>query len=106
MLKHKLKNMVGGWFIGNFDPCALQTKDFEVCYKTHKKGEQWPRHVHKIAAEITLLVRGQMMMNDKLVRPGDIITVEPGEAIKPTFITDCELVVVKTPSVPGDKYEV
>jgi len=64
------------------------------------------RHVHKIAAEITLLVRGQMMMNDKLIRPGDIITVEPGEVIKPTFITDCEVVIIKTPSVPGDKYEV
>jgi hypothetical protein len=67
MLKHKLKNMTGGWFIGNFDPCALQTKDFEVCYKCHKKGEPWPRHYHKIAAEVTLLVRGQMMLDRKSV---------------------------------------
>ena len=46
------------------------------------------------------------MLNDKLIRPGDIITIEPGEVTKATFITDCELVIVKTPSVPGDKYEV
>jgi len=51
--------MDGGWFIGDFEPSVLRTSDFEVCYKEHKKGEDWPRHYHKEATEYNLLLRRQ-----------------------------------------------
>lgn len=29
--------MKGGWFVGDFEPTAYKTKDFEVAYKFHYK---------------------------------------------------------------------
>ena len=37
---------------------------------------------------------------------GDVFVIEPGEVAEPEFLEDCQLVCVKTPSLPGDKYEV
>ncbi len=37
---------------------------------------------------------------------GDIFVLEPGEIADPIFHERCELIVVKTPSVKGDKFEV
>ena len=39
--------MVKGWFVGDFEPSVYKTKEFEVGYFTHKKGEKWPFHYHK-----------------------------------------------------------
>ena len=44
----KFNIMKDGWFIGNFKPTAYQTQQFEVCYKKHKKGEDWALHYHKV----------------------------------------------------------
>lgn len=97
--------MKGGWFIGNFNPAAYKTKEFEVCYKQHKKGEIWETHYHKIATEINFLISGSMIIQDTTLNAGDIFVMEPGEIADPTFLEDCSLVVVKTPSIKYDKYE-
>ena len=57
---NKIEEMVGGWFIGDFEPSVLKTKDFEVCYKFHHAGEIWDNHYHKVATEINYLIRGKM----------------------------------------------
>ncbi len=100
----KGKDMKGGWFVGDFEPTAYKTKDFEVSYKTHPKGEIWDNHYHKIATEINYLIRGKMKLSGTTLEEGDIFILHPGEIAIPEFLTDCELVVVKTPSVKGDKY--
>ncbi len=100
----KSKNMIGGWFVGDFEPTAYKTKDFEVSYKTHPQGEIWDNHYHKIATEINYLIRGKMKLSGTTLEEGDIFILHPGEVAVPEFLTDCELVVVKTPSVKGDKY--
>ncbi len=33
------------------------------------------------------------------------IVFEPYEVADPIFLEDCEVLVIKTPSVPGDKFE-
>jgi len=104
MLKEKLSNMTRGWFIGNFEPSLLKTKDFEVGILTHKKGEEWPKHYHKIATEYTVLISGSMTICGELIEPGTIFILEPDEIADPIFHEDCTVVVVKTPSVIGDKY--
>ena len=43
-------------------------------------------------------------MNDAHYGPGDIIMIEPGEATDFEALSDVTTVVVKTPSVAGDKY--
>lgn len=99
----KISDMKGGWFIGNFNPTAYETDEFEVCYKTHKKGEEWDTHYHKIATEINYLIKGKILIQDTLLTSGDIFIMHPYEVANPVFLEDCELVIVKTPSVTDDK---
>lgn len=40
----------------------------------------------------------------RLIFEGDIILIEPGEFTKFKSVTDSTTVVVKTPSIVGDKY--
>jgi len=96
----------GGWFVGDFEPSAYRTKEFEVCYKVHTKGEEWPKHYHKVATEINYLMRGTMMVQGKKLEAGDVFILGPGEVADPEFLEDCELIVIKTPSLIGDKYPV
>lgn len=99
----KLSTMKDGWFLGNFSPTVYQTAAFEVAVKTHKAGEHWPAHYQRQAVEYTVVLHGKMTLNGTMVRPGDIIRVEPEEVIQPVFYTDVEVVVIKVPSLPGDK---
>jgi hypothetical protein len=98
MKVNRIENMKGGWFIGNFEPSVYKTDQFEVSYKTHYKGEKWDFHYHTQVTEINYLVKGQMVIQNTPLNAGDIFVLEPYEIADPEFITDCELVVVKTPS--------
>jgi hypothetical protein len=93
-----------GWFIGDFEPSILKTKEFEVALLTHAEGEVWPDHFHAIATEYNLLVSGSMQINDTQIAPGTIFVILPGEIVKPIFHEDCTIVCVKVPSVPTDKH--
>lgn len=100
----KSKDMFKGWFVGDFLPTSFQTKDCEIAYKEYKAGDKEDKHVHKIATEITLVVKGKVKMNDKEYSAGEIILMEPGESTDFKALTDSANVVVKVPSVKGDKY--
>ena len=91
--------MVQGWFVGDFDPAAYKTPLCEVAYKKHKKGEFWPKHYQKQAVEINYLIRGVLEINGQRFVDGDIFTIHPKEIAEPTFVSDCELIVVKLPSL-------
>lgn len=106
MKKVKLADTYRGWFIGDFFPSVLQTKDFEVGILTHKKNEQWPAHYHKIATEYNVLISGSMTVCNELIEAGSIFIIEPNEVAAPIFHEDCTIVCIKTPSVKGDKYEI
>lgn len=99
-----MKDMKGGWFIGDFQPTSYKTKDFEVCYKHHKKGEKWETHYHKKSIEINYLIEGRMRIQNTDLSSGDIFIIKPYEVSDPEFLDDCKIVVVKTPSVTNDKY--
>ena len=101
-----LNDTVRGWFIGHFDPAVYKTQDFEVGVLFHHKGQKWPKHYHKEAIEINVLISGSMKINGTLINPNDIFIIEKNEVVSPEFLEDCTIVCVKTPSVPGDKYEV
>ncbi len=103
---YKFKDMIGGWFVGNFKPSAYKTKNFEVSYKIHKKNEKWDTHYHKKAVEINLLVKGKMKIQNKLLKANDIFVLDKKEVADPVFLTTCHLVVVKVPSVSKDKFVV
>jgi len=97
-------SMYRGWFAGAFAPTAYKTNLFEVGVLTHKAGEFWAPHYHKECDEINYLLEGEMTLNGiSLVAPV-IFVIYKNEIAEPTFLTDCKIVVIKTPSVPGDKY--
>ena len=102
----KMRDMTGGWFIGDFTPSVLRTKDFEVAYAKHYKGQCWPVHYHAKATEINYLIRGKIKIQKTVILPGEIFILKPFEIADPEFLEDCELIVVKTPSVIGDKHEI
>ncbi len=104
MKTFRLNDMTKGWFVGDFDPAVLRTDAAEVAVKSYDAGSFEPRHMHKIAPEVTLIVSGRVRMNAQEYSDGDIILIEPGEATDFEALTDTTTVVVKLPSVAGDKY--
>lgn len=101
----KIKDMLKGWFIGNFEPTLYKTNDCEVAVKYYKKGDKEAAHYHKIATEFTYIISGKVKMNGIEYKAGDIVVMEPGD------ITDFEClednttnVVVKIPGANNDKY--
>ena len=105
MQAYKLDDMTKGWFVGDFSPAALHTDRAEVAVKTYAAGMVEPRHMHRIATEVTLILQGRARMNDRYFDAGDIVVIEPGEVTEFESLTDVTTVVVKQPSVAGDKYE-
>jgi quercetin dioxygenase-like cupin family protein len=106
MIIDKMERMVRGWFIGDFEPSILRTKDFEVAYLRHAKGERWDPHYHAASVEYNYLIRGSMIIQGTTLRAGDIFVLEKGDVADPDFLEDCELICVKVPSLPSDKYKV
>ena len=100
-----IKDMTRGWFIGDFEPSILRTKDFEVGVLIHKKGEVWPKHYHALSTEYNLLLEGSMTIQNTLINSGDIFILDPMEIADPIFHEDCRVLCIKVPSVPGDKHE-
>lgn len=102
--KRNLNEMVNGWFIGDFEPSILKTKDFEVAIKRYSKGHVEKKHFHKISTEYTIIIEGKAMLNDLLVNRDEIIEVNPYEVVKFEAITDTITLVIKIPSSNSDKY--
>ena len=101
---YSLKDMKKGWFIGDFSPSIIPTSDFEVAVKEYKSGEEEAAHFHKIAREITVVVSGKVEMNGRVLTTGDIVELEPGEVSVFKSLSNSTTVVVKVPSVIGDKF--
>jgi quercetin dioxygenase-like cupin family protein len=104
VIQRSLKDMVGGWMVGDFDPTCIRTPACEVACKHYPAGASEAAHVHRIATELTLIAKGRVTMNGRVFTEGDIIILEPGEATDFRALEPSTTVVVKMPSVAGDKY--
>ena len=104
-MKHdRMEEMVKGWFVGAFSPTAHSTEACEVAVKQYCAGARESAHDHKVATEVTLILSGEVRMMGCKWRDGDIIMLNPGEITDFEALTDAVTVVVKTPSIAGDKY--
>jgi hypothetical protein len=103
MIVNKIDEFIKGWFVGDFSPVLLHSKDYEIAVKWFKAGEKEPLHKQILATEITVVVAGQIRLGGEIFSKGDIITILPGEFAEFESITDSSLVCVKTPSLPNDK---
>jgi len=104
MRKSRLNDMLGGWFVGNFEPTFLKTEAVEVAVKRYAAGESTVRHYHKVATEITAVITGEVTINGKHYYADDLIAMDPGEIADFTALTDAVTVVVKIPGMLNDKY--
>ena len=104
MTHRQLKDMVGGWMVGNFEPTCIKSTACEVACKYYEAGAVEAPHVHRIATELTLIAAGKVTMNGRTLVAGDIVVLEPGEPADFRVLEPTTTVVVKMPSVAGDKY--
>ena len=104
MRSAKLKDMVRGWFVGNFEPTLYRTNDVEVAVKEYKAGDYEDAHYHKIATEITVVMSGRIKMFEREFESGDIVVAEPDDVTRFDALTDAVLTVVKLPGANNDKY--
>ncbi len=105
MKKDNLKNFKGGWVVGNFSPSVIKSENCEVAIKYYKNGDTEKKHVHKVCTEITIVASGKVSMNDIIIKQGEMIILNPNEACDFKCLEDNTItVVVKSPSVPSDKY--
>lgn len=104
MSTYNEKDFIKGWFVGDFLPTAFNTKECEVAVKRYKKGDYEDFHHHRIATELTVIIAGKVKMNGVIHMTGDVIKIEPKEGTDFEVLEDTINVVVKIPSVAGDKY--
>ena len=105
MEKRRLDNYVRGWFIGNFEPSVIKTNDVEVAVKEYSRGEYDPKHYHKKATEITVVLHGLVKMNGEIYAKGDMIIIKPNDISDLDALEDNTItVVVKYPGINNDKY--
>ena len=104
MKTYKIEEFTKGWFVGDFEPSLLKTKQFEVGLLNRIKDQKESLHYHRFSTEITLVVKGKIKIHGKNFEAGDIFIVEPWEVVDPEILEDTQLCVIKVPSIPGDKY--
>lgn len=100
----KIKDFIGGWFIGNFEPSLDNRDDFEVSVKYYKAGDIEKRHLHKLAVEYTVIAKGRVRMNNEVIEEGTIVKIDKNESADFEVLEDTITLVVKTPSVKNDKF--
>jgi mannose-6-phosphate isomerase-like protein (cupin superfamily) len=93
-----------GWFVGDFPEAVHRTRDFEVCWQPNSQDYDLAPHYHRVVTEIQLVVRGRMIVNDVEFGVGDICYLEPGDHYRSSYLEPTDVVAIKFPSVPNDKY--
>lgn len=99
-----LNEFIKGWVIGDFVPSIIKSKDIEVGVKYYKSGDKESRHVHNIVDEYTIVLTGLIKMNDKIYKEKDIVFIQKGISTDFECLVDSITLVIKTPSVPSDKF--
>ena len=100
----ELTSFTKGWFVGAFEPTLHATREVEVGIKRYRAGDREAIHHHKIAVELTAVVSGRIKMAGHQFSAGQIVRIQPGESTDFEALEDTVTVVVKLPSVQGDKY--
>lgn len=103
MKQYNLKDFTNGWIIGNFSPAIYKNENLEIAIKFFKLGEREDYYMQLKATEITVVVKGEIEINNKTFIEGSIIEVPPNEPANLNCLKDSILICVKYPSLPNDK---
>ena len=103
-----ISDMENGWFIGNFEPSIHKTDQFEISHMKIDKGHEPTPHTHKLAMELTYIVSGEAIIfyenKEFCITSGNFFMYEPGDVANMVYTRDSDIIVIKWPSVPNDKY--
>ncbi len=99
-----LNNYIKGWLVGDFEPSLFKNKDIEIGVKYYKTGDIDDKHYHKVTKEYTIVIYGKIKMLEKIYGEGDIVEVLPFVENEFQCLENACVLVIKTPSVPNDKY--
>lgn len=103
-----------GWAVGQFMGKRgfpdLETDEVEVCWKIIPKQTEYKFHYHKKGVEITVVISGSYSLivnGQKLsLKKGDFLVVYPETKLRNLGAEKgAEAIVIKAPSIAGDKYE-
>lgn len=100
----RLEDMVRGWFVGNFEPTLYKTGEVEVAIQEYPAGAHEPKHYHKQATEITVIVSGRVEMNGQPYTRGDMVVIRPNQATDFRTLEPTVTAVVKIPGASNDKF--
>jgi len=106
MIVSNIDDYIKGWFVGDFDKSIHRTNLFEVAHHKHKKGDPTFPHYHKLTTELNYIVQGELMVSGKHLKTGDMWIYEASEVSSVEFLSDTDLIIVRWPSIPTDKYDV
>jgi mannose-6-phosphate isomerase-like protein (cupin superfamily) len=98
-----------GWFFGHFMPAPLHSRDVELKWCTHQKGEvrsEWSPPIP--VRTLNVLIRGRFALRfpDRevvLVREGDFVLFGPGLAHSYRSDEESLVLTVRWPSEPPPK---
>ena len=104
MKQSNINKFNGWWFVGDFDPSIFKNPFFEVAHHKHEKGCDTFPHYHKVTQELNYIIKGELMVSGKHLKTGDMWIYEANEISDVEFLEDSELMIVRWPSIPSDKY--
>ena len=58
----------------------MRSADIEVGIKFYQAGDREDRHEHRVVREWTFVLSGSVQMDTTIVRKGEFVEVQPGEA--------------------------
>ncbi len=100
----KLENFKNGWIIGNFEPSLLKNSGIELAVMNKKKGRGINDfHYHEHCIEINVLIKGKMLINDKIINENDIFIFNKNVPSIYEYLEDCIFVVFKNKLSNTDK---
>lgn len=99
-------NEFGGWFVGDFQPSLINSKDIEFGFKRISKNTKPDYHFHKFKTEYTILLEGQIICQESntIIKPITCIKLLPFEKNDQLFIEDSLIIIINTPSKKNDKH--
>ena len=103
-LDKKLKDFKRGWLVGDFEPVLFNSKDIEIAVQEYKAGDKEAPHYHAKAIEYNLILEGLVTFNGDEFNKDEICIINKNDVSDFRAITDAKVLVIKTPSVIGDKY--
>ncbi len=100
----KLENFVNGWIIGDFEPSILKNTGVELAVMNKKKGiGKNDFHYHENCIEVNVLVKGKMIINDKIILENDVFVIHQNVPSIYEYLEDCTIVVFKNKPSNNDK---